>query len=153
MTDCGTYELLSTVCQKIQNVTVTYLDLETFTDDGFLAAFTPATRLVHLEQISNPTLKLVDIERITGLIPTQPEGQKPLVSVDSTFLNPFISNPFTVGADVIIHSTTKSICGHSDVLGGAIVVRHGLTKLADDIWFLQKEMQVPSLAQAPSLPP
>ncbi|MBI1387246.1 MAG: cystathionine gamma-synthase [bacterium] len=84
------------------------------------AAITPETKAVWIETPSNPLLNLVDVAAVTKIA-----REHDLVSIaDNTFLSPCLFNPFEHGVDVIVHSTTKYINGHSDVVGGAIVVRN-----------------------------
>jgi cystathionine beta-lyase/cystathionine gamma-synthase len=80
-------------------------------------AFEPGTRLVWLETISNPTTALADIRAVAELA----HGRGALVAVDNTFASPYLCNPLALGADVVVHSTTKYVGGHSDLTGGAIV--------------------------------
>ncbi len=82
-------------------------------------AVTPATRAVWIETPSNPLLNLVDIAAIADLA----HRRGLLVIVDNTFMSPYFQRPFDLGADIIVHSTTKYLNGHSDVVGGAIVSR------------------------------
>ena len=83
------------------------------------AGFTPATKMVWLETPTNPLLRLADIRAIADLA----HAYGALVVVDSTFATPFGQRPLTLGADVVVHSTTKYLGGHSDVVGGAVVTR------------------------------
>jgi hypothetical protein len=93
-----------------------YVDL---TDPARLeAALTPATRLVWLESPSNPLMKLVDIAAVAAIA----RRSGALVAVDNTFLSPCFQRPLELGADLVMHSTTKYIGGHSDLVGGAVVV-------------------------------
>ncbi len=81
------------------------------------AAFTPATKLVWIETPSNPLLKITDIRALAKLA----HAKKAKLVVDNTFASPAIQRPLSLGADVVMHSTTKYIGGHSDVVGGAIL--------------------------------
>ena len=90
----------------------------------------PNTRLLWLETPSNPVLALCDI---AALARTRPPGV--LVAVDNTFASPFFQKPLALGADIVVHSTTKYVCGHSDVVGGAVVVND--RDLAERIAFHQ----------------
>jgi cystathionine beta-lyase/cystathionine gamma-synthase len=83
------------------------------------AAFTPATRLVWIETPTNPLLRLADIQAISAIARTHGA----LVVVDNTFATPFAQRPLSLGADLVIHSTTKYLGGHSDVVGGAVVTK------------------------------
>lgn len=97
----------------------------TFTDttdiEQIAEAITPQTRLIWLETPSNPFLRVSDIRAIAGLLRQYP--QPPLLAVDNTFATPYLQRPLELGADLVVHSTTKYLGGHSDVIGGAIVVK------------------------------
>jgi cystathionine gamma-synthase len=98
------------------------------------AAITDATRLVWVETPTNPMLTIGDIAEIARL--THDAGA--LLVVDNTFASPYLQQPLTLGADVVVHSTTKYVGGHSDVVGGALVVRD--LELAERIAFHQNSM-------------
>ncbi len=80
-------------------------------------AITPKTKMVWIETPSNPLLNIVDLEGVIGLA----KSRKILTVVDNTFLSPYFQRPFDFGADIVVHSTTKYLNGHSDVVGGAII--------------------------------
>jgi cystathionine beta-lyase/cystathionine gamma-synthase len=82
-------------------------------------AFEPATRVLWVESPTNPLLRLVDLAACAELA----QRHEALLVVDNTFATPFLQNPLALGAQVVMHSTTKYIGGHSDVIGGALVVR------------------------------
>src|SRR5215813_8652279 len=86
---------------------------------GFARIITPATRLVWVETPTNPLLQIVDIAAIADLAH---RAGAPL-AVDNTFASPYLQQPLKLGADIVVHSTTKYCGGHSDVVGGALVVR------------------------------
>ncbi len=116
--DCygGTYRLLAALC-RTGRADVEFVD---FTDLGAVAAAVSSSpRLVWIETPSNPLLRITDIEAVTRLA----HGAGALVAVDNTFLSPVWQRPFEFGADLVVHSTTKYINGHSDVVGGAVVAR------------------------------
>ena len=103
------------------------------------AALRPATRLVWVETPSNPMLKLCDLEAVAALC----RRKKILLAVDNTFMTPFFQQPLALGADFVVHSTTKYLNGHSDVVGGAVVVNDA--ELSERIAFLQNAVgAVPS---------
>jgi cystathionine gamma-synthase/cystathionine gamma-lyase len=105
----------------------------------FAAAFTPETKLAWLESPTNPLLKLADIEGLSAITRAR---RVPLV-VDNTFASPILQQPLDLGADVVLHSATKYLNGHSDVVGGALIVRDAA--LAERLRFLQNAMgAVPS---------
>ncbi len=85
--------------------------------DAVRAAITPATRLIWVETPTNPLLSIADIAAIAAL----GRDSGAAVAVDNTFASPALQQPLTLGADVVVHSTTKYIGGHSDVVGGALV--------------------------------
>ncbi len=97
-----------------------------YTDDaspaGFRKIITPATRLVWIETPTNPLLQILDIAAIAELA----HQVKAPLAVDNTFASPYLQQPLRLGADVVVHSTTKYLGGHSDVIGGAVVGRRDL---------------------------
>jgi len=103
--------------------------------DAVRAAIRPGrTKLVWVETPTNPLLNIGDIEALATLA----HDAGALLVVDNTFASPYLQQPLTLGADVVLHSTTKYVGGHSDVVGGAIVVRD--LELADRITFHQNAM-------------
>jgi cystathionine beta-lyase/cystathionine gamma-synthase len=109
----GTYRLFSRVLQR-HGLEFTYVDMSDL--EAVRAAVRPATKLFWIETPSNPLLKLIDIRAIAAL---RDAGQ--IVAVDNTFATPYFQQPLGLGADVVVHSTTKYIGGHSDVVGGVAV--------------------------------
>lgn len=97
-------------------------------------ALTPKTRLVWLESPTNPLLKLADLAAIARLAHTHGA----LVAVDNTFLSPFFQRPLELGADLVVHSTTKYLGGHSDVIGGAVA--GSSAALGERLRFIQKSV-------------
>jgi len=89
------------------------------------------TKLVWLESPSNPLLKLIDIEAVAHIA----KKKNILIAVDNTFATPFFQKPLKLGADIVMHSTTKYLNGHSDVIGGALVTNN--KELYDKLQFLQ----------------
>lgn len=112
----GTYRLLKQVFGD-WGVEVTTLELSDL--DAVRAAVRPgATKIVWLETPSNPLLKITDVAAVAAIA----HGAGALVVVDNTFASPALQQPLALGADVVVHSTTKYLGGHSDVLGGAVVL-------------------------------
>lgn len=100
--------------------------------DAVTAAIRPdATKVVWLETPSNPLMKITDIAAVAELA----HAVGAIVVVDNTFASPYLQRPLEFGADVVVHSTTKYLGGHSDVLGGAVVLNEG--ELAEKVAFLQ----------------
>lgn len=110
----GTYRVFTKVFARF-GLTFTFVDTTDL--KAVEAAFTPKTKLVWLETPSNPLLKISDIRALAAL--AHKKGAK--VVVDNTFASPALQRPLALGADVVVHSTTKYLGGHSDVVGGAIV--------------------------------
>lgn len=89
---------------------------------AYAAAIQPNTRLLYVETPSNPTLGIVDVGGVVALAhDSQAAPQRPIVVVDGTFATPFGQTPLTLGADLVVHSMTKGISGHGDVIAGAVV--------------------------------
>lgn len=107
----GTYRLFSRVLARY-GLEFTYVDMADM--DAVRAAKRPNTKMFWVETPTNPLLKLIDIAAIAGL---RERGQ--IVVVDNTFATPYLQSPLALGADVVVHSTTKYLGGHSDVIGGA----------------------------------
>ncbi len=96
---------------------ITTRSVDTTDPDAVAAAIDRTTRLLWLETISNPTTAVADITAITALA----HEQGLVVGVDNTFASPYLANPLSLGADLVVHSTTKYIGGHSDISGGALL--------------------------------
>jgi len=126
--DCygGTFRALEHA-KVTYGLEVTYLDLADL--DAVRAAFRENTRMVWIETPSNPLLRLTDIRAVAALA----RQRGALSVVDNTFLSPALQKPFELGADLVVHSTTKYLNGHSDVVGGAVVAAPGQTALAQRI--------------------
>ncbi|MCG7267308.1 cystathionine gamma-synthase [Corynebacterium sp. ACRQJ] len=130
----GTYRLIATVF-KDWNVDFTVVD--TTDSEAVRAALTPKTKLVWLETPTNPLLAVTDIAAIAEVLADEfgsDAPTRPQLIVDNTFCSPYLQRPLDHGADVVLHSTTKYIGGHSDVVGGAIVSNDA--QLDEDLDFL-----------------
>jgi cystathionine beta-lyase/cystathionine gamma-synthase len=110
----GTYRLFEKVFRRYG---LTFTAVDPTDTDAVAAAMTERTRLVWLESPTNPLLRVVDIDAVSELI----HGAGALVAVDSTFASPVLQRPLELGADLVVHSSTKFLGGHSDVLGGAVL--------------------------------
>lgn len=111
----GTYRLLEKVYAPL-GIAVSYFDASSV--ESFEAALRPETKLAWVETPTNPLLKLADIRAISSV--TAKRGVS--LVVDNTFASPYFQRPIELGADIVVHSTTKYIGGHSDVVGGAVVL-------------------------------
>ncbi|HEY1964107.1 MAG TPA: aminotransferase class V-fold PLP-dependent enzyme, partial [Acidobacteriaceae bacterium] len=124
----GTYRLFSRILAN-RGITVQYVD---FTDESALkAAFTPAVKLVYLESPTNPLLQILDLQKVASL--AHQYGAR--VCVDNSTMSPYLQRPLELGCDIVIHSATKFLCGHSDVMAGAVIVKDAA--LADDLYLIQ----------------
>ena len=112
----GTYRLFERVWAKY-GVEFSYADGEDI--DALRRAFRPNTKLLWIETPSNPLLSIVDLQAACELA----HAHGALAVVDNTFATPYLQQPFEFGADIVVHSTTKYLGGHSDVVGGALCVR------------------------------
>ena len=126
----GSYRLFERVRRRSAGLDFSFVDL---TDAAaFEAAIRPNTRLVWIETPTNPLLKIVDIAAISAI--AKKHGL--IVAVDNTFASPAVQRPLEFGADLVMHSATKFLNGHSDIVGGMLVVGDN-AELADKLAFLQ----------------
>ena len=110
----GTYRLFAQVFSQ-WGISFDFINMRDL--QAVKKAITARTKMVWIETPSNPLLNIVDLEGVIGLA----RSQKILTVVDNTFLSPYFQRPFDFGADIVVHSTTKYLNGHSDVVGGAII--------------------------------
>jgi cystathionine beta-lyase/cystathionine gamma-synthase len=126
----GTYRLFEQVLHPF-GIDFTYIDSSNL--EQVKTNLLPNTRLVWLETPSNPLLRISDIAAIAKIAHKQP--QSILVVVDNTFATPYLQQPLVLGADLVVHSTTKYLAGHSDVIGGVIVGKD--EKIGQRVHFMQ----------------
>ncbi len=124
----GSYRLFTRIKKRLSGLSVTSMDVND--TDALEAAIQPNTRLLWIETPTNPLLKLVDLARVVPVA----KRHGLLVVVDNTFATPFNQKPFDYGVDIVMHSATKYLNGHSDVIGGAVMVDDDA--LAEQIGFL-----------------
>ena len=125
----GTYRLFERVRKRTAALEVSYVDLSNM--DKLAAAVKSNTRLIWIETPTNPTLRLVDIAQVSAFA----RSKNILTVVDNTFATPWVQRPLELGADIVMHSATKYLNGHSDMVGGIAVTAN--PELADKIGFLQ----------------
>jgi cystathionine beta-lyase/cystathionine gamma-synthase len=132
----GTYRLIKEILEPF-NIKFTFTD---FTDLRLIEkAFQPSTKMIWIETPTNPLLKIFDISAISEIS----HKKNAIVIVDNTFLSPYFQKPLLLGADIVVHSTTKYINGHSDIIGGAVILNN--TELFQKIQLVQKSVgAVPS---------
>jgi cystathionine gamma-lyase len=130
----GTRRLFERVRRRSAGLVVAYVDLSNL--DAIRSALRPETRLVWIETPTNPLLKLCDLEAIAGIVKKSGNGQRPWLAADNTFASPYVQRPIELGFDLVVHSATKYLNGHSDMVGGVAVVGHD-DELREKIAFLQ----------------
>ncbi len=118
----GTFRLFDKVLRRYG---LSFDFIDTTDPENISEALTPQTRLVWLETPTNPLLSITDIGAAAEVVHAHPNH--PLLAVDNTFATPYLQRPLELGADIVVHSTTKYLGGHSDVVGGAVVVKDKAT--------------------------
>ena len=113
----GTYTQFDTTFRRLGYNTI-FVDPDD--PENFRKAITPKTKAVYIETISNPRFNIVDIEAVAKIAH---EAGIPLV-IDNTFASPYLCRPIEYGADIVVHSTTKFLSGHGQIIGGAIISHH-----------------------------
>jgi len=125
----GTYRLIKEILEPY-NINCSLID---FTNLELIKqTFRPSTKMVWIETPTNPTLKIFDIAAISEMS----RRRNAITVVDNTFMSPYFQKPLLLGADIVVHSSTKYINGHSDIIGGAVVLNDN--ELYKKIWFVQK---------------
>ncbi|WP_018663819.1 bifunctional cystathionine gamma-lyase/homocysteine desulfhydrase [Heyndrickxia acidiproducens] len=124
----GTFRVMTKVLNRF-NIDVTFVDTSNL--DAVRDAIRPNTKAIYVETPTNPLLKITDLRAIAGV--AHENGLKFIV--DNTFSTPYWQNPLVLGADIVVHSATKYLGGHSDVVAGLVVVKD--EKLAEDLHFIQ----------------
>ena len=125
----GTYRLFTKVFEKF-GIVFKYVDTTNVVN--IESAITANTKLVWIETPTNPLMNITDIEAVAKIT----KSKKLLLAVDNTFASPYLQNPLNLGADIIMHSATKYLGGHSDVIQGALMMND--TELRDKLYFIQK---------------
>ena len=125
----GTYRLFTKVFEKfgIKFHYVDMLDVKNISDK-----INDRTKLIWLETPTNPLMNIVDIAAVTNSV----KGKKIIVCVDNTFASPYLQNPLDLGADIVMHSATKYLGGHSDVIHGCLMMNDA--DLREQLYFIQK---------------
>jgi len=124
----GAFRLFTHIYQKF-GITIKYVD--TTNSENVAEAITPKTKLIWIESPTNPTLKISDIRTIAKIA----KANNCLLCVDNTFASPVSQKPIDLGADIVVHSGTKYLGGHSDLISGLVVTK--TQKLGDKIKFIQ----------------
>jgi cystathionine beta-lyase len=124
----GTYRLFSRILVK-RGINVRYADFTNLA--AISSAITSNTKLVYLETPTNPLLQIIDIAAVADIA----HRAGVLVCVDNSTMSPYLQRPLELGADITVHSATKFLCGHSDVMAGAVVVKD--EELGQEIYLIQ----------------
>ena len=124
----GSYRLFTTIFEKY-GIIFHFVDMKDITN--VQEAMTESTKLIWTETPTNPMINIIDIKGLATII----NGSSALLCVDNTFATPYLQNPLELGADIVMHSVTKYLGGHSDVVMGALVTSN--RKIADDIYRIQ----------------
>jgi cystathionine beta-lyase/cystathionine gamma-synthase len=127
----GTHRLMDKVLSRL-GLEFTFVD--TRENEAVQLAITPRTRMLFVETPTNPLMRLADLETLGAIA----RDHRLLFAVDNTFATPVFQQPFAFGADIVIHSTTKYLNGHSDMVGGMVVLKDD--GLADRLGFIQKSV-------------
>ena len=125
----GTYRLFTKVFEKFG---IKFIYVDTTNPSNIKAAINSNTKLVWLETPTNPLMNITDIAAVASLT----NGKKILLAVDNTFASPYLQNPLDLGADIVMHSVTKYLGGHSDVIQGCLVMND--KELREKLYFIQK---------------
>ncbi len=125
----GTYRLFTKVFEKFR---IKFVYTDTTDSNNVAAAITPKTKLIWLETPTNPLMNVSDIAAIASIA----KKAGALLCVDNTFASPCLQNPLDLGADIVMHSATKYLSGHSDVIQGALVMND--PALREKLYFIQK---------------
>jgi cystathionine beta-lyase/cystathionine gamma-synthase len=125
----GTYRLFSKIFEKF-GIVFTYVD--TTNVANIQNAISPKTKLIWIETPTNPLMNITDIEAVSKIA----KANGSLLCVDNTFASPYLQNPLDLGADIVMHSATKYLGGHSDVIQGALMMNSA--ELREQLYFIQK---------------
>lgn len=126
----GTYRMFTLIFKKY-GLKFHFVDMNSV--DNVTNAITDTTKLIWLETPTNPLMKIADIEAISSAV--KAVNSDILVAVDNTFATPYLQRPLDLGADIVMHSATKYLGGHSDLVMGALMVKD--EKLAEELHFIQ----------------
>ena len=127
----GTFRLFDKVIRH-NGIDFDFVDMRD--PENVFKAITDKTKMIWMESPTNPMLKLVDIKKVCAGV----QGRGILTVVDNTFMSPYFQRPSSLGADIVVHSTTKFINGHSDIVGGALVTSSD--EISEKLAFLSNSM-------------
>ena len=113
----GTYRIAADIFSAL-GCDFTYVDM--FDTENIINALRPSTRMLFMETPTNPMMKVADIQKVSEIA----KKENLIFVVDNTFLTPYFQKPLLLGADIVVHSGTKYLCGHNDVIAGIVVVKN-----------------------------
>jgi len=125
----GTYRLFTKIFEKFG---IKFLFVDTTNPENVRAILSPKTKLIWLETPTNPLMNITDIKAVAAIA----KSTGALLCVDNTFASPYLQNPLDLGADIVMHSATKYLSGHSDVIQGCLVMNS--PELREKLYFIQK---------------
>ena len=127
----GTYRLFENVRKRSAGLDFTFCDLSNV--KALEASLKPNTKMIWIETPTNPLLKIADLKAISSFA----KNNNLIAVCDNTFCSPFVQNPLEFGFDIVVHSATKYLNGHSDLIGGVVVCSDDKTELAEQLLYLQ----------------
>ena len=127
----GTYRLFENVRKRSAGLDFTFCDLSDLTN--LENSINEKTKMIWIETPTNPLLKIADLEAISSFA----KSHNLIAVCDNTFCSPFVQNPLELGFDIVVHSATKYLNGHSDLIGGVVVCSNDREELASEILYLQ----------------
>ena len=127
----GTYRLFENVRKRSAGLDFTFCDLSDC--KALEASLKPNTKMIWIETPTNPLLKIADLKAISSFA----KNNNLIAVCDNTFCSPFVQNPLEFGFDIVVHSATKYLNGHSDLIGGVVVCSDDKTELAEQLLYLQ----------------
>ena len=127
----GTYRLFENVRKRSAGLDFTFCDLSDV--KALEASLEPNTKMIWIETPTNPLLKIADLKAISSFA----KNNNLIAVCDNTFCSPFVQNPLEFGFDIVVHSATKYLNGHSDLIGGVVVCSDDKTELAEQLLYLQ----------------
>ena len=130
----GTYRLFENVRKRSSNLDFSFVDLSNI--ENLKENLKPKTKMIWVESPSNPLLKVVDLKRVSAFA----RENNLLCVCDNTFCSPFVQRPLDLGFDIVVHSATKYLNGHSDVVGGVAICSHDNIELGERLGFLSNSV-------------
>ena len=127
----GTYRLFENVRKRSAGLDFTFCDLSNV--KALEASLKPNTKMIWIETPTNPLLKIADLKAVASFA----KNNNLIAVCDNTFCSPFVQNPLEFGFDIVVHSATKYLNGHSDLIGGVVVCSDDKTELAEQLLYLQ----------------